>query len=327
MNLSNKTEIRAFITVFILLALLFIMSLLIGDYPLTLSDLAEGDALATDVFFNIRLPRSLMAVLAGFALSFSGYVYQILLKNPIASPDVIGVSSGACVGSGFAIVFLGGGTLVIAAMAFFGGLAAVLLTVLIAGFSRESRIATLVLSGIAVNALSQSALMLIKLSADPDRQLAALEYWTMGSLSSMTADRILVVAPIIIVCGVLLYKLHRQMTLLSLNSDTAKMLGVSVGKTRTGIIVISTMAVGAVVSVTGLISFVGLIAPHFSRLLFKNLGRRTMFFSGLAGAVLLLGSDCIVRGMFAGELPISVVTSIIGVPFLLGLVLRGGKVR
>ncbi len=308
------------------LALLFAFSLTVGDYSLYLSDLLSGNALSIDVFFTLRLPRTIMALLAGFGLSFTGYVYQSLLKNPIAAPDVIGVSSGASVGSGLGIVFFGGSVIINAVLAFFGGLFAVLLTAILAGVSKEMRIATLVLSGIAVNAFAQAILMLIKINADPERQLAALEYWTMGSLAGITQSRVLAVGPIIILCAFVLYKLNRQLILLSMDSDTAQMLGVSVNSLRISIMVIATVIVGAIVSVTGLITFIGLVCPHLSRLILKTHGKYTLLFAGILGGVLLLFSDIAARSLFASELPISVVTSVIGVPFLIGLIVKGGKV-
>ncbi len=309
----------------IILALLFIVSLGIGDYPLRLSDLLSGNELSTGVFFTLRLPRTIMALLAGFGLSFTGYVYQSLLKNPIAAPDVIGVSSGASVGSGIGIVFFGSSVIINAVLAFFGGLFAVILTAILAGISKEMRIATLVLSGIAVNAFAQAVLMLIKINADPERQLAALEYWTMGSLAGITQSRVLAVGPIIIVCAFLLYKLNRQLILLSMDSDSAQMLGVNVNFLRILIMVIATVIVGAIVSVTGLITFIGLVCPHLSRLILKTHGKYTLLFAGFIGGALLLFSDILARSLFASELPISVVTSVIGVPFLIALIIKGGK--
>ncbi len=307
------------------MAILFVLSLFIGQYPLKLADILAGDKVALGVLYNLRMARAFMAILAGFALSFAGFVYQSLLKNPIAAPDIIGVSSGACAGSGLAIVFLGGGLVMTATMSFFGGLSAVLLTSLLASTSKQPRIANLVLSGIAVNALAQALLMMIKRAADPENQLASLEYWTMGSFSAIKLDKVLIIAPFVLLSLGLLYLLFRQISVLSLDSDIAQMLGVSVKKLRTTLMVIATVAVGAVVSVSGLITFIGLMAPHMARLIRKKNDKTTMVFSGLLGAILLLISDLLARSLFPSELPISVVTSILGVPFLVSLIVKGGK--
>lgn len=323
----KKKENRFFIVSFMILIVIFIVSLTVGQYPLSLSDIISGDETARKVFLTLRLPRTVMALLAGFGLSLAGYVYQVLFKNPIASPEIIGVSSGACVGSGIAIVFLGGGTFSTAILAFLGGITAVALTSIMASVSKEQKIATLVLSGIAVNALSESVLMLIKLSADPERQLASLEYWTMGSLASITADKVVVIAPFIILSTFILFKLYRQISILSLDTEEAKMLGVNVKKMRIAIMIIATIVVGAIVSVTGLISFVGLIAPHLARLLLKQNNKNTMLLSGIFGGILLLLSDCLARSITLSELPVSVITSIIGVPFLIALIVKGEKIK
>ncbi len=320
---NNKKYILTTATVMVAL---FVVSLVVGDFPLTLDNLLNKDELSLGVFFTLRLPRTVMALVAGFGLATTGYVYQTILKNPIAAPDVIGVSSGASVGSGIGIVFFGGGVLLVAVFSFVGGMLAVLLTVVLAKASKEMKIATLVLSGIAVNAFAQAVLMIIKISADPERQLAALEYWTMGSLSGITQNKALVVVPIIVVSCVVIYKFNRQMLLLSIDSDTAKMLGVDVFSLRIILMVVATVIVGAVVSVSGLITFIGLISPHLARLIMKMWGKETMVFAGLIGGCILLFSDILVRGIFDSDIPISVVTSIIGVPFLISLIVKGEKI-
>lgn len=323
----KKKENRFFVISLATLILIFTISLTVGQYPLSMKDLLSGDVTGTKVFLTLRLPRTIMALLAGFGLSLAGYVYQTLFKNPIASPEVIGVSSGACVGSGIAIVFLGGGTFATAVLAFLGGISAVTLTSIMASVSKEQKIATLVLSGIAVNALSESLLMIIKLSADPERQLASLEYWIMGSFAAITAEKVIVIAPFIIFGVLILFKLYRQISILSLEAEEAKMLGVNVEKLRIAIMVIATIVVGAIVSVTGLISFVGLIAPHLARLLLKQNNKYTMLLSGMFGGILLLFSDCLARSLTLSELPVSVITSIIGVPFLIALIVKGEKIQ
>lgn len=304
---------------------LFVLSLFVGQYPLTWQALWTGEETAWRVLLNLRLARAIMAVLAGFSLSFAGYVYQSLLKNPIAAPDVIGVSSGACVGSGISIVFLGGGVVTTAVLAFSGGLLAVLFTSLLASVSSASRIANLVLSGIAVNALAQAVLMMIKRAADPENQLASLEYWTMGSLSAITLQKVMTIGLFVVISLVLLYLLFRQITILSLDSDMSLMLGVNVGQVRMGVMIIATVAVGAVVSVTGLITFIGLMAPHIARLLHRKNDKSTLLLSGMIGAMLLLCADMIARSLYTSELPISVVTSLLGVPFLISLVIKGER--
>ncbi len=308
-----------------------VISLVTGKYPLSMTNILSGDTLELGIFLNLRLSRTVMTVLAGFGLSVAGYVYQTIFKNPIASPDIIGVSSGACAGAGTAIIFLGGGTVIVAIGAFFGGLIAVFIAILLAGAANThgggQRLSSFVLSGIAVNALAQAILMLLKRTADPFSELASLEFWTMGSLSDVTSKKVIAVSPIIILSLIFIFYAYRQITMLSLNSDEAKMLGVSVNKIRSLILIATTFVVGAIVSVTGLITFVGLLGPHITRLLTKIHSKKTMFFSGILGASIMLYSDSLARSIASTEIPISILTSLLGAPLLIYLVLKGGRVE
>ncbi len=301
------------------------LSLTVGQYPLSLSAIFSGDETALNVFFTLRLPRTLMALLAGAGLSLTGYVYQTVFKNPIAAPDIIGVSSGACVGAGAAIVFFGGSAITTAIFSFVGGFAAVLSCIALAALSKEQRIATFVISGIAVNAVSQAILMLIKRVADPESQLAALEFWTMGSLSAVTRDKVYAILPLLVPAIIALFLMYRQITMLSLGSDEARMLGVSVTRVRTSILLIATLVVSAIVSVTGLITFVGLIAPHITRLTLGLHSRLTMLFACVLGSSLLLYADVAAR--LLNEVPISILTSLLGAPLLVALVVKGGRMK
>lgn len=321
-----RTHKLALRSAFALLVFAFLISLCIGKYPLTLAGIISGEGSSRSVFLILRLSRTLMALLAGFGLAFAGYAYQSILKNPIASPEVIGVSSGACVGAAVSIVYCGGAVITTAVLSFFGGMCAVLLCFALAGFARNVKIASIVVAGIAINSLSQAILMLIKTAADPLNQLASIEFWTMGSLSAITASKILPVVPVILLGVVLLFKLHRQIALLSLEADSAQMLGATVVRLRFCLLIIATAVVSSVVCVCGLISFVGLIAPHLARLIFRNQHQNTLLFSGLIGGILMIFADCVARSIGTNELPISVVTSIIGFPFLVALVLRGEKI-
>ncbi|MEG1069362.1 MAG: iron ABC transporter permease [Ruthenibacterium sp.] len=320
---KNRTFLWA---AFILMGVAFGASLLIGRYPLSPALLFAGDEQELRIFFTLRVPRTVMALVAGFGLSVAGGVYQLIFKNALASPDIIGVSSGASAGAAVAILFLGGGVLATAVCAFFGGLAAVLLALLLAGAANQRHLATFVLSGIAVNALAQAVLMGLKLTADPERQLASIEFWTMGSLAGMTASKLPAVLCITVGGMLGLFLLYRQIVLLSLDADEAKMLGVRVDSLRRLVLVLATLVVGGIVSVTGLISFVGLLAPHIARLVMKNNRVQTLLFSGAVGGSLLLIADCVARSIATAEIPVSILTSLIGAPFLIYLICKGEKV-
>lgn len=274
------------------------------------------------VFLTLRLPRTCMALLAGFSLGVAGSVYQAVFQNPLASPDIIGVSSGASVGAAAAILLFGGGMMLTALMAFAGGMAAVLIVLALAGFARRQGVTGIVLAGIAVNAFTQALLMLMKLTADPEKQLAAIEFWTMGSFADVTLQKLTAVFPLVSIGLLGLFLLHRQVLLLGLGEDEAHMLGVPVGVMRRVVLLLATLVTGAVVSVTGLISFIGLLAPHIARLLTRSSRFSTTVLSGLSGGVLLLCADVLARSIGSSEVPVSIITSLIGAPFLFRLMCR-----
>ena len=304
-----------------LLAAAFVLSLLVGRYDIRWREIFR-DTMDARVFFQLRLPRTLMALCAGAGLGIAGSVYQAVFHNPLAAPDVMGVASGASAGAAAAIVLLGGGTGRTALCAFGGGVAAVLVALAAAGPSRGRGRLGIVLAGIAVNALAQALLMLLKLTADPERQLPAIEFWTMGSLADVTMDRLCGVLPLIAVALAGLLALHRVILLLALGDDDAQMLGLHVDGALAVVLLLATLATSAIVSVTGLIAFAGLIAPHLARLLTGSQRRSTTVLSGILGALLLLAADVLARSVADAEIPVSVVLSLLGAPFLLGL-MRG----
>ena len=167
--------------------------------------------------------------------------------------------------------------------------------------------------------------MALKLTADPERELAAIEYWIMGSLNGISLYAIGGNLILCVLCLGVLFLLHRQVILLSAEEGEARMLGVPVGRLRLVVLLVATLAVSAVVSLTGLVSFVGLLAPHGARLLTKNNRIGTMALSGLFGGILLCGADILARSVAATELPVSIFTSLLGAPFLIFLIVRGRK--
>ena len=299
-------------------------SLLVGKYPLSLEKLLAGDAMQWRVFLSLRLSRTVVGTIGGFALGAAGFAYQTVFRNPLASPDIIGVSSGASAGAAAGILFLSG-TAAVTLSAFAGALLAVVFALALSGLDRSGRNSTIVLAGIAVHALAQTALMALKLTADPERELASIEYWIMGSLNGISAYSIAGNLILCVICMAVLFLLHRQVILLSAEEGEARMLGVNVGRLRLAVLLIATLAVSSVVSLTGLISFVGLLAPHGARLLTRHNRISTMFLSVLLGGILLCGADILARSAAATELPVSIFTSILGAPFLIFLIVRGRK--
>ena len=305
----------------IVLIVLAVASLFVGKYPLSIEKLLAGNALQWRVLLTLRLSRTVVGVVGGFALGVAGFVYQTVFRNSLASPDIIGVSSGASAGAAAGILFLSGAAAVTAS-AFAGALLAVIFALALSSLDRSEKNSTIVLAGIAVHSLAQTALMALKLTADPERELASIEYWIMGSLNGISAYSIGGNLILCVICMAILFLLHRQVILLSAEEGEARMLGVSVGRARLLVLLIATLVVSAIVSLTGLISFVGLLAPHGARLLTKQNRIGTMFLSGLLGGVLLTGADILARSVAATELPVSIFTSLLGAPFLIFLILR-----
>lgn len=308
----------------IILIALACISLFVGKYPLSIERLLSGDAMQRRVFVTLRLSRTIVGMVGGFALGVSGFVYQTVFRNPLASPDIIGVSSGASAGAAAGILFLGSAAGIMLC-AFGGALAAVVLALVLSALDRSGKNSSIVLAGIAVHALAQTLLMLLKLTADPERELASIEYWIMGSLNGVSLYGIGGNLLLCAVCLAALFALHRQVILLSAEEGEARMLGVRVGQLRLLVLLLSTLLVASVVSLTGLISFIGLLAPHIARRLMKDNRPRTMLLSGLSGGALLCGADILARSVAATELPVSIFTSLLGAPFLIFLIVRGRR--
>lgn len=308
----------------ILLIALAVASLFVGKYPLTLDQLLGGDAMQWRVFTTLRCSRTVVGIVGGFALGVAGFIYQTVFRNPLASPDIIGVSSGASAGAAAGILFLSGAASVTFS-AFGGALLAVMLALALSSLDRSRKNSTIVLSGIAVHSLAQTVLMCLKLTADPERELASIEYWIMGSLNGISLYSIGGNLILCVACLAVLFPLHRHVILLSTEEGEARMLGVNVSRLRFIILLIATLVVSSVVSLTGLISFVGLLAPHGARMLTKDNRVGTMLLSGLLGGILLCSADIFARSAAATELPVSIFTSLLGVPFLVFLIVRGRR--
>ena len=250
---------------FIALALLAFAGLFVGKYPLTLEGLLSGEEQQVRVFWTLRFSRTVMGVFGGFLLGVSGFVYQTVFRNPLASPDIIGVSSGASVGADTAIL-LGGSLLSMQIMAFAVGLAAVLLSTAIPKLLKNNSNLMLVLSGTIVGGFMCSVLGVLKFIAEEDTELSSIIYWQMGSVQSVKMDTLVYVAPVFVVGAVILILLSWQLNILSFGENEAKTLGVNLKVLRGITIVISSMLTASAVSISGTIGWIGLIIPHLGRL-------------------------------------------------------------
>ena len=323
-NYRNKIILLSVMWALLLIAV-FTWSVLTGQYPLTLKGLLSGDTMSIMVFKRLRLPRAIMGIIGGFGLSISGYVYQMIFKNPLASPDVVGVSSGASAGAAFAIVAVSSLTPVVSISAFAGGIIALIITLLVAYLVPGRNSYTIVLAGIAIHSVAQTILMFLKLAADPEKQLASIEYWIMGSLNGISLYTIKGNVILCILCVSALFLLYRQIMMLSLHDDEGRMLGVHTQHLRLLILLIATLATSGIISMTGLISFISLLAPHGARLIIKNNRLSTMFLSGIIGGCLLTLGDILARSVASTELPVSIFTSLVGAPFLVYLCVRRNR--
>ncbi len=317
---TRKNNIYLIIGVVFIITL-FCCSLFIGKFPLSLAKILEGDEFQIKIFWTLRFSRTLVGLLGGFSLGVAGFVFQTIFRNPLASPDIIGVSSGASAGAAFGILFFSG-AMSVTISAFGGALISVVLAIVFSSLDRSDRKSTVILAGIAVHSLAQTFLMILKTIADPEKQLASIEYWIMGSLNGVNSHAILGNLILCIICLCILFILHRQTLLLSQDEAEARLLGVNVSKMRLLILILSTLVVSSVVSLTGLISFVGLLAPHSARKLTGDNSVKTMLLSGITGGIILLLADILARSVSNSELPVSIFTSLIGAPFLVLLILR-----
>ncbi len=321
--ISEGRRKQIFLLAAVLVAAAFAMSVCVGKYPLSLSEIqtillgGEISQLKRDVFFTLRVPRTIMALLAGVGLGMAGSVYQTIFKNPLASPDIIGVASGANLGAAIAIVLFGHSTFLLAASAFAGGMLVMLLVIALVRSSGYANTTTYILAGIILKAVSEACIMILKFFADPEKELAAIEFWSMGSFGNITASKLFVILPIFFIGLAGLLLLRRQVALLGLEEEESRMLGVRVKLIRIVILTFSTLMVTSIICLTGLINFVGLIAPHIARLVLKRTSFASSVFASLAGAFILLVADCLARSIYSAEIPISILTTFIGVPFLI----------
>jgi iron complex transport system permease protein len=269
---------------------------------------------------GLRIPRILASVAVGAALSVSGASYQGIFKNPLVSPDFLGVSSGASIGAAAAIL-LSLPTAFISLFAFIGGIAAVLLTVSIPRLIRNYSNIVLVLSGVIVGSALSSEIGFIKFIADPHTQLASITYWTMGSFSYVKLSELLVVLMIIVIPAVILILLAWWIDVLSLGEEEARALGANVKLIRGTVIACSTFLTAGSVCIAGTIGWVGLVIPHFAGCwpVPPIAGDPAL---RLAGGLFMLIVDTLTRTIGVEEMPVSILTGIIGAPFYCWLLVR-----
>ena len=324
----------------VLLALFFV-SLTLGRYPVPLFDVIRIlrhrflmlFGISTSVTWttymenavvNVRLPRIVMAMLVGCSLSAAGATFQGVFRNPMASPDILGASNGAAFGAALAIL-LGLPAHVITVFAFVGSILTVVLVFAIARFAPGLRVVNLILAGIMVGSLFSAGTSYLKLVADPSNQLPAITYWLLGSLSGTRLSAIPTALIPMIIGLVPLLLLRWRLNLLSLGDSEAKALGVNADLLRTVLILCATLVTAAAIAVSGVIGWVGLVIPHLSRKLIGSDHRGLLPCSMLIGSAFLLLVDDVSRNLLAVEIPLGILTAVIGAPFFIYLLLRKEK--
>lgn len=338
-GMMKKTKKAAWVLLILLLLLIgcILLSFPLGRYPVSIGDIfrqfghdllglgeSPEDSIGR-VIYNIRLPRILLAVIVGAGLSAAGCAYQCVFQNPMASPDVLGASSGAAFGAALAIL-AGAASGGITLSAFVMSLCSMLIACLIGATGRD-RIMTLVLAGMMISSLFSAGTSCLKLAADPESQLPEITYWLMGSLSGANWRSVMTALIPTVIGMVVLLLLRWRLQLLTIGDEEARALGVHPGRTRLAVILAATLLTAAAISSSGTIGWVGLVIPHMTR---KLTGSETRFLlpgTALLGGIFLLVVDNVSRTMLPVELPIGILTAFIGAPFFLWMIVKRGAAR
>lgn len=336
MKLLSKRPVLGWSVAVASLVVVLVIAFAAGKYPISIAELmsalaaragfGEGPSESVQtVIWNIRLPRIAAGLLVGAMLGAAGAAYQGMFRNPLVSPDILGVSAGAGLGAAAAI-FLGLPLALVQLLAFVGGLFAVGAVYAIAGMvRRHDPVLVLVLTGVAVGALLGAGISLLKILADPYTQLPSITFWLLGSLNAVVLGDVLTTLPAILISLLPLALLRWRMNLLSLSDEEAAALGVNVPRLRGILIAAATLGTAAAVSLAGIVGWVGLVVPHIARLLVGPEFSRLLPASLILGGGFLVGADTLARTAAGIELPLGVLTALVGAPFFLFLLARGGK--
>lgn len=332
----SKQKKIIFLGTISLFLFVFILSFFLGKYPIPISDFFRAvlnkfipieqtwSTQIETILFKIRFPRIIMAVVIGSGISVAGATYQALFQNPMVSQDILGASQGAAFGAAIGLFFALKYEQVIL-FSFVFGLLAVGTVLLINKFLRNSSILTLVLIGMMIGSLFSSAVSFLKLVGDPTNTLPAITYWLMGSLSSIKMQDLRFSVPLILVGMIPIFLLRWRLNVLSLGEEAALSLGINSQRLRVVLIAAATLITATAVSITGLIGWVGLIVPHFSRLLIGNDHRYNIPITAILGGTFLLFVDDFSRLITTSEIPIGILTSFIGAPIFVVLIAKNNR--
>jgi len=329
------TVARVIKVTLVLLALLVVTVILatkIGTATVTWDQLwhvLSGHATTTDparlVVFRIRLPRIILAGLVGFSLSLGGVVFQALLRNPLADPFILGVSSGSAFGAVIGIMLGFGFTFGIPVLSFGGALLTMYLVLVLGRKKIGMESSTIILAGVIINAFFTAVIMFFIATAVDDR-LHTMLFWLYGDLSQSRFAELAITAPAVIAGFLILYCFGKHLNLITAGEESALHLGVDVGKAKLVCFLVVSLVVGLVVAFSGLIGFVGLVIPHLCRMLFGSDHRLLMPASALGGSIFLIAADTLARTVISpSELPVGVITAFLGAPFFIYLLRKRGS--
>lgn len=319
----------------ILPVLLFFAALCVGRYQIaagqTLSVLidavshfgSDAGGLEETIILNIRIPRALLAMMVGAGLAVSGAAFQGLFGNPLVSPHILGVSAGAGFGAALGLL-LSANIVLVHSLALLFGILAVAGTYMISKKGKSAQLFMLVLAGVIVGAFFQALISLIKYVADPQDKLPTIVYWLMGSMTGASYDDLLIAFPLIGLGIAVIVLLRWRINILSLNEEEAQSMGINVKRSRLTVIAAATVITAVSVALCGIIGWVGLVIPHVGRMLVGPDHRKLLPACISLGAVYLLLIDSLARTITAGEIPLSILTAVIGAPFFAYLLRRTG---
>lgn len=318
MSKDDKKTLIFSVILFIVLAFTFVIAIISGRYPISLNTFFEiikgnqADYLVeASIIQNLRIPRTIVAMLVGAALSLSGLIYQEVFRNKLVSPDFLGVSSGASVGAALAII-LGLSAWFISIFAFVLGIAAMLLTLFFAKLISKQSPTILVLSGIVISSLMSALISIIKYLAPSDIILADITFWLMGSFANIKYDALVILLPVVLIGTVILFLLRWKINIIGQGHFEAQSQGINYRKYLILVIVVATFLTATSVSFAGVIGWVGLVVPHIVRFFVGKNTKHTIPLTILFGAIFTIIADVLSRSFTGSEIPVSAITGLLG---------------
>ena len=322
-----KKQVTFQLLLLLILFLSICLALMLGRYSISFEKLCNAlwtriahpgsveNSVEYSVVFQLRLPRILLAALCGMALSVSGAVLQGIFQNPLVGPSMIGVSSGASFGA-VAAILMSLGAISVILFSFAGGILSLLFTLGIAGKVGSKNVLSVILGGIVTGALFSALVSIVTFIADPRDTLPVIVYWLMGSFSGATTYKVLLLAVICLACFAVIFKSRYVINLLALGDEEAYSIGVKVVSLRVLFLALTTLLTAAAVSVSGSIGWVGLVVPHIARIITGPDYRSLIITSALVGAIYMVIADTLVRISPYGEIPIGILSALVGAPVL-----------